>query len=199
MKNPLSKSRLAVALATVAVCGATFAAVSPLVLPWQGMSPKVEQHEAVLIGVGHFEGSLSMNIQGLPEPMKFACQEVVEPVGELWTVSRFETTFMGMPFTGSGALGYDPSKQKYIGTWIDSTNTSLITMEGVFDEELDAIVMEYDAFDPPSGRTKRMRSVLAQTEDGYTRTFYNLEGDVATQQMEITMKRKAEETQAEGE
>jgi len=196
MKNPFSKSNLAVALASVVVCGATYAAVAPLTMPWQDMTPKTQEHEHVLAGVGEFEGTLTMFIPGMPEPMKVPCSEVVTAVGELWTTSRFETTFMGMPFTGASTYGFDPNKKKYVGTWIDSTSTSLTTMEGVYNEELKAVVMEYEAFDPPSGKSKKMRSEMALTEDGYSMTFFDMDSGDAVKQMHMAVRRKGKAMEA---
>ncbi len=54
--------------------------------------------------------------------------------GGLWVLDDFEATIMGGPFTGHGATGYDPAKGKYVGTWIDSWSTSVMTLEGSYDK-----------------------------------------------------------------
>ena len=62
-----------------------------------------------LEGVGTWEGTLTMLIPGEPE-QTIAASEVIEPLGDYWTQSRFSCEFMGQPFTGTATMGYDPVK-----------------------------------------------------------------------------------------
>ena len=50
--------------------------------------------------------------------------------GGLWMLSRFEGEFPGMKFEGRGKFGYDPVKQKYVGTWIDSMSPAVLVGAG---------------------------------------------------------------------
>ena len=176
----------------LAVCGVVYAA-TPLA---QGPMQPTEHHKRVLQGAGHWEGTLSMYMPGMSEASATECSEVVTALGDLWTTSRFECSFMGMPFTGSSTLGYDPKKGKYVGTWIDSMNPMLTVMEGDFDKEKNAIVMEYDMMDEMSGGMKRMRSYTTSTDTTTDIKFYVVDGEEETIQMEISMKRKPMATEA---
>jgi hypothetical protein len=66
--------------------------------------------------------------------------ETVKMLGEVWVVSDFTYEFMGKPTHGHGSTGYDPSKGKYVGNWIESGSPHISTMEGEYDEEKGAIV-----------------------------------------------------------
>lgn len=61
--------------------------------------------------------------------------------GGLWVIDEFEGTMMGAPFTGHGVTGYDTVKRKYVGTWVDSWNTSVMSIEGSYDPATKALTM----------------------------------------------------------
>ena len=55
--------------------------------------------------------------------------------GGLWLVDDFTMPeFMGAPFAGHGITGYDTAKGKYVGTWVDSMTTSVMSTEGNYDK-----------------------------------------------------------------
>jgi hypothetical protein len=54
-------------------------------------------------------------------------------MGGLWLVTDFKSDFMGMPFIGHGVMGYDSTKKKYVGTWVDSMSFGLGLSEGTYD------------------------------------------------------------------
>ncbi len=95
--------------------------------------------------------------------------ETVKMVGELWTISSFEYEFMGVPTQGHGTMGYDPSKGKYVGTWIESTNPHMSTMEGEYDEEKKAVVYQMKSND--AGGNEMEFRVITATQDETHRTF----------------------------
>lgn len=47
-----------------------------------------------------------------------------------WLKEEFKSTLMGMPFEGFSLMGYSNFKKKYVGTWVDSMSTSLLSFEG---------------------------------------------------------------------
>ena len=51
--------------------------------------------------------------------------------GGLWLVSDFRAA----DFSGHGTSSYDPMKKKYVGAWIDSMSTNVMTIEGTLDKE----------------------------------------------------------------
>lgn len=60
--------------------------------------------------------------------VKLAC-------GGFWLFDDFSLPdFMGGPFSGHGVTGYDPAKDKYVGTWVDSMTTSIMSIEGSYDK-----------------------------------------------------------------
>lgn len=95
--------------------------------------------------------------------------ETVRMVGDFWSVSDLEFEYMGVPTIGHGTLGFDASKDKYVGTWVESTNPYMSTMEGEYDEENKAIVFLMQSKDP-SGASADFRITMASQDETH-RTF----------------------------
>jgi hypothetical protein len=90
--------------------------------------------------------------------------------GGLWVSSTFKADFGGMPFEGHGQFGYDPTKKKYVGTWIDSTNPSLSVLEGCYDAKTKSLTYTGDGICPIDGSKLAQRMVTTTKADG-TREF----------------------------
>lgn len=181
--------RLVTTVSTLLVAGIAAAAIAP-VLPFRQVPEPTEQHAKVVKGAGEYEGTITMMMPG-SEPMQAPCTETVTAIGELWTVSHFEMEFMGQPFEGSSIFGYDPEKEKFVGTWIDSMTPKLTVMEGDWDAGKKAFVMHYEMADPMTGGTVDMRNEHVHRDDGYTSSFYSVgEDGEESLSMKIEMTRK---------
>lgn len=93
-----------------------------------------KEHEWLhrLVGEWTFEAEAMMAPGELPA--KTAGTETVRSLGGLWTVAEGEGE---MPGGGTGTsimtLGYDPQRQRFVGTWIGSMMTHLWVYEGSLD------------------------------------------------------------------
>ena len=114
-------------------------------------------------------------------------------LGGIWLVSDFEGSFGDASFRGHGVYGYDSEKQKYVGTWVDTMNTTPMVMEGAYNEATKEMVFESESPDP-SGQVYETRSATTHRDDG-TRVFTmsmrpkGEDGDYLTM-MEITYTRR---------
>lgn len=66
---------------------------------------------------------------------------------------------MGMPFEGIGYTGYDNVQQRYVGTWIDTFSTGLMTFIGVgkpTDERIDTVAEAVE----PSGQKRVFENIV---------------------------------------
>lgn len=170
------------------------AALAAPALLRQEMPQPTEEHRMLLKGVGEWEGVLRSYMPGTPEEPAPAT-ETVEAIGEFWIQTRFECEFMGMPYVGSGCVGYDPVQERFVGTWIDNFSTHLAVMEGRVDPESGLLVMEWEAPMTPGGPMVPHRYEAEHMTKGNRMTFYMGEGD-GTKTMVIEMKRKAREAGA---
>jgi hypothetical protein len=181
-------ARFAAITAATLLSGVAIAAIAS-VNPFQGESPAVDQHKIVMQSVGSWEGTIVMNMPGMPEPMVMPCTETITAVGDLWTVSRFESSFMGTAFSGSATFGYDTDRKAFVSTWVDSMATSITNMEGQYDEKTKSVISNYEAKDPMTGEMGDKRSVCTWGADDYVCKFYDV-AEENTLTMTIEMKRK---------
>lgn len=85
--------------------------------------------------------------------------------GGLWLMSEFRGEFAGQPFFGHGVTGYDPQKEKFVGTWVDSMTPSLMVMEGTYDEASKTTTMYSDTVDEQGKPTRAKITEVEKDED----------------------------------
>ncbi len=141
------------------------------------------EHKLLAHGVGTWDATIKSWMQGPgSEPSVSKGVEIVKLMpGGLWLVSEFHGKFGDMDFHGQGQSGYDPLKKKYIGTWIDSMETTIMIMEGDFDPKSSTLTMYSKGVDP-AGKPYDAKMVEVH-KDKDTRVF--------------TMSMKSDETKGE--
>jgi hypothetical protein len=94
-------------------------------------------------------------------PLKCKGTEVVRSLGGFWVISESETTMMEMPMKGVMTIGYDPEKEKYTGTWIDSMSSHLWKYEGSVDEAGKTLTLLTEGPNPMApDQTAKYREVI---------------------------------------
>jgi hypothetical protein len=92
-----------------------------------------EEHHWLL----QLEGEWTVEVEILLEPgqpsMRSKGTESIQAIGPFWIVAESTGTFMDKPFHGVMTLGYDASKQRYIGTWVDSSTSHLWLYDGTLE------------------------------------------------------------------
>ncbi len=131
-----------------------------------------------------------MNMPGMEKPMVMPCTESITAVGELWTISRFESNYMGTEFVGSATFGYDVEKKAFVSTWVDSMTTTITNMEGQYDKETNSVTSTYQGKNPMTGKMEDKYSVCTWEDNSYVCKFYNKTDEGDTLAMTIEMKRK---------
>jgi hypothetical protein len=96
-------------------------------------------------GVWNVQSSFYMDPDPATPPMVAEAKETVETFGDFWTRSVYESDFMGQPFRGQATLGYDPEKEEYVSTWIDTMSPTFFHFRGKL--EGDTLEMKGRAFD----------------------------------------------------
>jgi len=105
--------------------------------PQEQMMPAQPQkeHEWLQKMVGEWTYETEANM-GSDQPSEtFSGTETVRSLGGLWIIAegQGEMCAEGEEMTSVLTLGYDPQKQKYVGTWIGSMMTFLWVYEGELD------------------------------------------------------------------
>jgi hypothetical protein len=105
-------------------------------------------------------------------------RERVTSIGGLWVQAEGETEMMGSPTTTLMTLGYDPQKQRFVGTWLGSLMTYLWVYDGELDS--DGQVLTLNAEGPSmSGddSMQRYQDVIEFVSDDHRRLRSRVLGD----------------------
>jgi hypothetical protein len=111
--------------------------------------------------------------------------------GGLCLITDFQGSLMGTTFEGHGTDTYDPSKKKYVGSWVDSMSTGLMTSESTYDPATKTMTGWIEGPDM-TGQVSRMKGTTVM-KDPDTRVFsmYNVGPDgKETLGMRITYTRR---------
>lgn len=86
-------------------------------------------------------------------------------LGGRYLEQRFTGNFMGMTFQGIGYTGYDNVKKEYVGTWIDSMGTGIMTSTGSCDETGKVMTFTASWNDPVMGPTQYDEKITVVDDD----------------------------------
>lgn len=184
----MNRKVFATCLFVLAAGALGLSAVRPALFRQEAPAPLPQHERLIAESVGEWQGTMTAFMPDAPtEPT--AATDVVTPIGGFWVQSRFECSFMGAPYLGTGVTGYDAEKKKYVGTWADNTSSQLAITEGEMDAKGEKLVMHWRAPDMTGAMTDH-RSETVYTKDSYTTNFY-MGKDSQEKTMVIAMKRKA--------
>lgn len=108
------------------------------------MPQPTAEHALLKDHVGNWKVHCKFYMDPSQPPMETDATETIEMIGEFWTVSRFTSNMMGMPFTGCATMGFEPHTGKFVGTWMDSMAPAFFHMQGT--QKGDTIEMRCKAF-----------------------------------------------------
>lgn len=89
--------------------------------------------------------------------------------GGLWLTSTFQGNFGELKFEGRGIDGYDQTKKKYTGIWVDSMATTPMFFEGDYDAKTKTLKMSSD-YPGPDGKPAKYKT-LSTFKDKDHHTF----------------------------
>ncbi|HEX9943524.1 MAG TPA: DUF1579 domain-containing protein [Thermoanaerobaculia bacterium] len=139
-----------------------------------------------LVGEWTMEAEATM-APGEP-PAKSTGTESVRSLGGLWTVAEGEGE---MPGGGTGTslmtLGYDPQRQRYVGTWVGSMMTHLWLYDGSLDASERVLTLESEG---PSmsgdGSLAKYRDVIEFKSDDHRVLTSHVQGEDGNWQQFVT-------------
>jgi hypothetical protein len=145
------------------------------------------EHEMLKKDVGTWDASIEMFMPSGGQAEVSKGTDTVSMMGGFWQLSEFKAEMMGQAFEGRGATTYDPSKKKYVGTWIDTMLPGYYTMEATYDPATKTMTSTMEGFDP-LGQVTRSKATT-EWKDPDTRVFsmYGPDGKLG---MRITYKRR---------
>ncbi len=155
------------------------------------------EHEVLKREEGVWDATVKSFIPGAPEPLvSQGVERNTLMTGGLWLVSRFESDLGGggQTFEGHGVTGYDPSKSKYVGTWVDSMSTHMMNLEGTYDPKSRTMTYHSEMYAPGTKTLVKTRGVTEWKGDDarvYTLFVKGADSGEEFKLVEITYKRRA--------
>jgi hypothetical protein len=89
-----------------------------------------DAHKKLSPMVGTFDTRVTMFMPGAPSMQSSGVSVNKWVLGDRFIQQSFEGNFMGMPFSGLGFTGYDNTKGKYVGVWMDNMGTAMMVSTG---------------------------------------------------------------------
>src|SRR5216683_6542372 len=90
-----------------------------------------EAHKKLDAMVGTFDTKVMMWMDpSKPPEESTGVSENKWVLGDRYVEMRYTGTFMGQPFSGLGYQGYDNVTGNYVGTWMDTASTGMMTSSG---------------------------------------------------------------------
>jgi hypothetical protein len=160
---------VAALMATVSVCQAQDVPKMP--------GPE-QEHEWLQQLAGEWDADAEAFMEPGKPPMKCKGTESIRSIGGFWIVAETKSTMMGMPFTGCLTIGYDPQKERYLGTWIDSMTSYLWKYEGTVDSAGKILTLETEGPCPASpGKLIKFKEVLEIKDKDHKRFTSSMQGE----------------------
>lgn len=91
--------------------------------------------------------------------------ETVRGIGDLWIVAEGRSQMPdGTPAKTMMTLGYDPRKERFVGTWLGSMMDQLWVYEGKLDESGKVLTLDTEGPDP-TGKIVKIKEVIEIKDD----------------------------------
>ena len=118
-------------------------------------SNTLEQHQWLrqLVGEWSVSGAL-MEPDGAS--VVWDSRESIRAIGDFWIVAEGTADGDGQPYVSLMTLGYDPNKEAFVGSWIDTMLTTMWSFVGQLDESGRVLTFESEgpSFADPSATTR---------------------------------------------
>ncbi len=157
----------------------------------EAMQPtnKLEQHEWLQQLVGEWNVSSKAIMEPGGDSTTWESKESIRSIGGLWIVAEGTADNDGQPFTSLMTLGYDPNKEAFVGSWIDTIQTTMWSFGGHLDASKRVLTLEAEgqSFGDPSktaeyrdqielvGPDQKTTTSSVLGEDGNWTTFMTVE------------------------
>jgi hypothetical protein len=132
----------------------------------QAMTPSLG-HARLMPMVGTWKATTTFTMApGAPDQVHGGTSVHRMVLGGRYLEQIYKGMAMGMPFEGIGYTGYDNVQKRYVGTWMDTFGTGLMTSVGVgqpTDEKLDFVAESFE----PSGNKKVFDAIVRIRNHGH--------------------------------
>jgi len=146
----------------------------------EGPSPTPE-HEWLLQLVGSWEFESECVIGPDQPPLKSTGKQTTRSLGSLWTLGEMESVVPGgSPMQSLITLGFDPAKQRFVGTFVASCMTHLWPYDGQLDAARKVLTLDSEgpsfADNGTMAKYQDIVEVIDKDEYRLTSRFQNPDG-----------------------
>jgi hypothetical protein len=127
---------------------------------WQAAATPSAGHARLMSMVGTWRATTTFTMTPGAPPQVHPGSSVHRLVlGGRYLEQVYKGTAMGMPFEGIGYTGYDNVQQRYVGSWMDTFGTGMMTSVGVGRPTDDRIDFSCEAVEP-SGQKRIFEAII---------------------------------------
>jgi len=127
---------------------------------WMAAATPGAGHKALEPVIGSWNVVMTMwEKPGAPGETSAGTAENTWMLGGRFVQQTIHSEINGMKFEGLGYTGYDNFKKRYVGAWMDSMGTMMMTMTGTADPAGRVITETSTIDDVVSGKTMKVREV----------------------------------------
>jgi hypothetical protein len=161
-------------------------------LAWTLAAMTTENHQRLEALLGDWNCKAKFWMDPSAEPMEMTgLSKNSFVLGDRWLRQDFTSEFMNQPFTGLGYTGYDNIKKAYVGTWMDTMSTGMMTSEGKFDEATNTFTFTGWHMDPMNKKNAFRHVLKIDNENQHTFTMYETKaGQTERKSAEMVYTRK---------
>jgi hypothetical protein len=135
---------------------------------WMAVATPGEAHKKLEPVVGSFTVATKMWMDpSKPPEATSGTSENKWALGGRFVEQRVEGTAMGQPFSGVGYTGYDNYKKKYVGTWMDSMGTMIMTSTGTADASGKKVTFWSTMDDVMTKKTVKVKSMVTIVDNDH--------------------------------
>jgi len=127
------------------------------------------EHQVLAKDVGTWDAEIEIRFPGAPVQRTTGVSENRIACGGRWLIAEFRTA--SGDFEGHGVFGYDPQKQRYVGTWVDTMRAFLAPMEGTWDAAARTMTFTAEAVFPHGPMRWRETTESVDDDTRIFRTF----------------------------
>jgi hypothetical protein len=121
---------------------------------------------------GDWTASMECSMGPDQPPMKSEATQTSKMLGDRWLVAKAEGDMGGQKMTSVLTIGYDPTKKKYVGTFISSCGNELWTYEGTVSPDGKKLVLDTEGPNmmTPGQTSKYQEAIEIKDQDHYVFT-----------------------------
>lgn len=122
--------------------------------------------------VGNWDCEIKFYADPNGDPSISKGTETNSAIGDKWVIGEFKGEMAGVAFHGASQMGYDPSKKKYVGSWVDSASPFATQMEGTYDAATKSLTLIGIGKEPSGNEMKTKLVTTYKDDDNRTMTMY---------------------------